>query len=491
MKRSSFFILFFLCIGSLLANEELEARFKSIDTENQNFVKNNLIEVKENLIRARNYLMDDKYPVHKSLTSLIAFIDEGAFAGRPYLLYSKIDNIIFYLKSNKSIPFIVENSTVPFLEAARNKASEFVVRNEVGLKDKMELVEGHQSEVAKKHQKEVTVLNERIQQLEKTKTNNKEKGTNPYLFISLFGLILLPLAYKVGARKKKVTKIVNKYKVDEDFINSFKHEAFITLDKKGNVKSLNKTAENWLEGSIAVGDNWSEYSTKFFFRDKSLSNLKNFYRNRLFSKFIYKIDHETHLRSKTEIVTIGRLNYLDLLTVNKSQVNEEFIQDTVLTIDSAIDDLIATKGYESLIHIFDLVTVSSKAKSIYLNSFEAKQFFKNFLSLVHVIGNANHALKFEGLRVHRNDNGNIEFIALWNNSFITEGHLEANGRAVVYTQEKLKREQSEILESLTIKNISLEGEKQVQLQCSISDLESYSANIEKYNHSRVNGRVYA
>ena len=449
-------------------------------------------QVNQNLIRVRNFLLERRYRIHSSVTGLIDFMEKGTFENNPDLLYSKVDNLVFYLKSHKGIPFKIENNTVPFLEEAKRlilelKESQKISQNQV--LDEAKAQQALLNELISEKKKEIKALEASIQ-----RERAKQGSTKRIVVLGAIGFALLcaGIAFVVGIilGKKKYSTVKTKtvHTIDEKFFESVKGQSLICLDRKGKVEKLNSTAEAELQGSLTPDSKWNDYVEKYFYRDAQLEPFKGYYRNRLFPRYVFKMNYSSHFLSGSEIVQLVRFDMNDLVSFSKRQVRTDFVQLTYEIFDAQIDNVIQAGAASNFLDIFNLFKVNAGADYLYLNELEAKKVIKDYLSIVNKICLKKGRISIDRLRVSR-DGHQMKFDVVFNGDTFNSSDLDNNKDGVKVAIDTFRNAYGSILESVDLKNIFYENKAEVHLSCTINDLFHYvntASTKPTYERKEVN-----
>ncbi|MCR9203567.1 MAG: hypothetical protein NXH75_03250 [Halobacteriovoraceae bacterium] len=438
--------------------------------------------VNQNLIRVRNFLLERRYRIHKSVTSLIGYMEKGTFQENPEQLYSQIDNLVFYLKSHNGIPFLIENNTVPFLEEAKRQVLE--LRN-AKKEEQMRVLEATKSQQDLLNQL-VSEKENKIKFLERSvqKIKQRQSKTQRIVVLGAIGLAILFsgitffIGILYGRKKYSTTKTKTVHKIDEKFFESVKGQSLISLDRKGNIEKFNSTAEQELEGSLAPQANWNEYVEKYFYRDTQLEPFKGYYRNRLFPRFIYKMNYSSHFLSGSEIVQLVRFDMNDLVSFSRKQIKTDFIQLTYETFDAQIDKVIQEGASSRFLDVFNLLRVNNGADYLYLNELEAKKVVKDYLSIVNKICLKKAQVTIERLKVSR-DGHQIKFEVTLKGDTFNSSDLDNSREGVKVAIDSFRNSYGSILEGIDLKNIFYQNKSEVHLVCVINDLFNYVNTEER------------
>ena len=444
--------------------------------------------VNQNLIRVRNYLLERDYRIHQSVTSLIEHIDNGSFVGDPSLLFSKVDNILFYLKSHKGISFKVENNTVPFLEQSKKLLLDLKKRRAEIRKDTILALKKRNTDIKSILDGKKSNEN-KLKRVYKKNIQKINSKNNFFLFLMFaFAVFAALTTFFIGlfTGKKKYTTIKTKkvYKVDENFMEAVNAQALICLDKRGRVRKMNSMTMEVLEGSLAPGTKWEEYVSKYFYQDSSIKSLKGYYRNRLLPRYVFKIDYAGHRLSKFDVVQIVRFDLNELVLFSKRQVKNDFIQTTYQVFDVELDKILKTSSTSNFLGVFDLLKVQSGSELIFLNEFEAKRLVRDFLSIIQKICKNKPRVQVESFRVSRNKE-RMNWKVTFSGDSINGEDLTDSVHGVKYSLDMLRENYRHIIECIDLKNVYYDGRVEIQLNCVVNDLYNY-VNIYLEQDNKTN-----
>ncbi len=438
------------------------------------YEKESLSKVKQNLIRVRNFLLEKRYRLHGSVTSLISYMDNNSFDDRTSLLYTKLDNLTFYLKSRGKIPFYIENQTVPFLE--KSKA---IVKNM--LKKREALRENKTINLTNENHQLMTELKQTQAQLESLRSrkvvqNDQNKSFGMLQKVVLFTAIVffMYLTFSFGKTRAKFKKRKDKiiWKTDTHLEDSLRGQALVTLGKDGSVLRLNSTGEDWLQGSLSVSDSWNDYVAKYFYQDPSLATFKGFFRNRLFPHYVFKLHYSSNLKTKNEIVQLVRFNLNSLNRLARSQSHPSLTHLTYELFDNQIDRLIETGCSNKFIAAFDLFKVANNAEYLYLSEFEGKRIVRDYLSILNIALTIKSNLQLKSIKVSR-ENAQVSFKAILVGDSFSSRDFTPEKSDLKKKMDAFKERYNAILDALEIKNIIYNDHRETILECSVNDLQSY------------------
>lgn len=435
--------------------------------------------VKQNLVRVRNFLLEKRFRLHRATTNLIDLIDKGAFDDSPELLYTKLDNLIFYLKSHDKISFYIENQTVPFLEEAKVSLSDVMATRNLSREKHLKDFRAQALKLEKElfEAKKNTLAN-----VEAVKTYKKNmlsyQRTINFVWFAVVVLVAL-VSFFAGRTKAKVIKKRGRiqWKVDDKFSDSLNNCGVIELDGKGNVSRVNVTADEWLQGSVNEGKAWDDYVKTFFYQDTKLKTLKSFYRNRLFPQYVFQLNFGTHLKSKKEIIQITRLEVNALAKLASQQGDPSFSQLTYHVFDEQIDKVIKNGASSKFYPVFDHFKVAANSDFIFLNKFEANKVVGDYLGVVNGLLSSKDLLELKNIRVSR-QGSQIFMTTHFKGESLTSRDFAYN-KILKSKMEKFRESHKFILENIEVKNVFYESRNEVVLSCVINDLESFARRSER------------
>lgn len=434
---------------------------------------------KQNLIRVRNFLLEKRFRLHRAATNLIDLLDKGAFDDSPELLYTKLDNLIFYLKSHGKIPFYIENQTVPFLEEAKVSLSDVMATRNLSSEKHLKEFRAQALNLEKElfEAKKNILANVEAVKTYKKKMLSSQRTIN-FVWFAVVVLVAL-MSFFAGRTKAKVIKKRGRthWKIDEKFSDSLNNCGVIELDGKGKVRRVNVTADEWLQGSVNEGKAWDDYVKTFFYQDSKLKTLRSFYRNRLFPQYVFQLSFGTHLKSKKEIIQITRLEVNALAKLASQQGDPSFSQLTYHVFDEQIDKVIKNGASSKFYPVFDHFKVSANSDFIFLNKFEANKVVGDYLGIVNGLLSTKDLLELKNIRVSR-QGSQVIMTTYFKGESLTSSDFAFN-KTLKNKMEKFQENHKFILENIEAKNVFYESRNEVVLSCVINDLEAFAKRSER------------
>jgi len=296
--------------------------------------------------------------------------------------------------------------------------------------------------------------------------------------------------------KKKINKIKEREEREENHSilgEGLQRTGVVKVNGRGQVESLNMRAAGLFNGLVRVGDEWDRFFQESFYRGKKHLGVKGFYRYAHNAKVVFYINGHLDKVSQVRTIEVSQMPVKDFDNALTLMERSAIRVDSMELLDSVFSELINLKKVNLSLDVFNLIHFGRGADFLYLSEFEGKKFIAQVFKLIDVFSQFKNQGELSQINIDREG---TDFIirATLSHCFLNESDLKEE---VIFEREK--RSIHSILDSfqnlsqsyessLIVKNLTINGERKVELKFKIQDNAKYQSThsakgIKSYAHA--------
>lgn len=248
----------------------------------------------------------------------------------------------------------------------------------------------------------------------------------------------------------------------------------IGIDARGRVASINCRAVDLFQGYIKKGDDWDNFFQQKFYNGKKYLRTKGFHRFVNTPEKVYFFNSKIDEASKNKIIEISRMNLKDFEQALNLMERSSIQVDSMEIIDNVFTELINLNSISLSLDIFNKFHFGIDSDYLYLSSLEGKKYLARVLKIIDCVNRVKTSGDISRIDVNR-QGSDFNITAIFAQCSISEMDLRKivrfGGKKIdlgeVFNsfQENLNGYET----SLIVKNLTLNGERKVELKFKIQD----------------------
>lgn len=254
----------------------------------------------------------------------------------------------------------------------------------------------------------------------------------------------------------------------------------ITVNGRGFIESMNIKASSLFKGQIQCGDQWDSFFQKNFFRGKKYLGVKGFYRYSQNSKVVFYLNGHMDKASQLRTIEVGQMPLRDFDQALSLMERSSVRVDSMELFDDVFSELLNLGQIQLSLDVFNLIHLGKGSDYLYLSEFEAKKYITHVIKVVDTFSR----FKTQGdlARIDIDRQGSELLIrATFNHCSLSEDDLskrvqfentEQNINDILSSIQNLSQSYGS---SLIVKNMTINGERKVELKFKIQDNSNFQS----------------
>ncbi len=300
----------------------------------------------------------------------------------------------------------------------------------------------------------------------------------------------------VSGYRRRVKRLRREARANEEEVlipgEGLTRTGVITVNGRGQVETMNLRASALFKGYVKCGDQWDNFFQENFYKGKKHLGVKGFYRFAQNSKSIYYVNGQMDKVSQMRTIEVAQMALKDFDQALALMERSSIRVDSMELFDSVFSELINLNKIELSLDVFNLLHFGRGSDYLYLSEFEGKKYFTQVLKIIDAFGRFKNSGELSRIDIDREGS---EFLirATLSHCSISETDLK---EVVVFEQKKVKvndvlasfQNLSQSYESsLFVKNLTINGERKVELKFKIQDNSNFQS-IHRVKNVKVVGR---
>ncbi len=298
-------------------------------------------------------------------------------------------------------------------------------------------------------------------------------GVGGVIFLMLFS------AYRRRLKRLRREALAN----EEDVLipgEGLKRTGVITVNGRGQVETMNLRASALFKGHVKCGDQWDNFFQENFYKGKKHLGVKGFYRFAQNTKNVYYVNGQMDKVSQMRTIEVSQMALKDFDQALSLMERSSIRVDSMELFDSVFSELINLNKIELSLDVFNLLHFGRGSDYLYLSEFEGKKYFAQVLKIIDAFNRFKSVGEISRIDIDREGS---EFLIRATLSHCSVSETDLRGE-VVFEQKKVKvndvlasfQNLSQSYESsLIVKNLTINGERKVELKFKIQDNSNFQS----------------